>query len=113
MSHGTTAAGSLILERGEQLVSLRDAAEFFPRRTGKKPHIASLHRFATRGVKGVILETVQGPAGKATSHEAVVRFLQALTTQSRGADPVAPIRSPARRERDLARAERRLTELGV
>ena len=68
----------------ETLISLREAAQIFPRRRrGQKPHVGTLYRYANPGYHGIVLETVR--AGQlATSREAVARFILAMTEADRG-----------------------------
>jgi hypothetical protein len=62
----------------EDLVVLAKAAAWIADRTGgRRPNISTLHRWATRGVRGVKLETVAVGHVRYTSIEAVRRFLSA------------------------------------
>lgn len=64
----------------EELITLNEAARQCPRRRqGKKPHLSTLYRWATRGSRGVVLETLQTPSGLCTSNEALRRFFDQLT----------------------------------
>lgn len=56
----------------EQPLSLAQATRLFPGR----PAISTLHRWATRGVKGNRLEVVNCGTRKFTSEAAVLRFLE-------------------------------------
>jgi hypothetical protein len=98
----------------EDLIVLVKAAAWIAERTGgRRPNISTLHRWATRGVRGVRLETVAVGHVRYTSIEAVRRFLSAKPT-----DPtpitevsVAPRRAVECREKPVSRAaemERRL-----
>lgn len=71
----------------EKLISLLEAAGLFPpRRRGRKPHVSCIYRYTTIGYRGIILESVQAGGTRATSREAVARFLKAITEVSvRGA----------------------------
>ncbi len=67
----------------EQLISLTEAAALLPRRRrGRKPAVATLYRWSTSGVRGVILETIQVGGTRCTSREALQRFFLALQTVS-------------------------------
>jgi len=71
----------------ESIVSLADAARLCPRRRGgKRPHISCLYRWTVDGCRGVVLECVQIGGTRCTSHEALARFFERLTSQSRGND---------------------------
>ena len=45
----------------ETVVSLSDLSksDFLPKRRGKRPHVSTLYRWATKGVRGIVLETIQ------------------------------------------------------
>jgi len=88
----------------EALLSLSEAAKTLPGR----PHASSIFRWLTRGVRGVRLESTLVGGRRYTSQEALVRFCAAITAAA--ADELAPVRTPARRERDFQRAER---EMGI
>ena len=60
----------------EQVICLREAAEWLPKRSGKRPHIATLYRWAKHGVRGVRLETVKVGGRVCTSVEALGRFIE-------------------------------------
>ena len=94
----------------ETLVSLTEAARLLPRRrAGKKPHVSCIYRWTTVGCKGVILESIQVGGTRCTSRDALARFFEALTY----ADSPRTNRSPARRQRAVAAAERELVRDGV
>jgi hypothetical protein len=64
----------------EKLIALSDAAELFPpRRRGRKPHVSCIYRYTTTGYRGIVLESVQAAGTRATSREAVTRFLARIT----------------------------------
>lgn len=86
------------------------------RQRGRKPpDLATIFRWAQRGVNGVRLEYIQRPGatgGRATTRGALLRFFERLTAVARG--EAAPTgRSPRRRQRDLAAAENRLAKAGL
>jgi Protein of unknown function (DUF1580) len=57
------------------------AARRIPRRRREKPvHVATLHRCATKGCRGIKLETLQIGGAKYTSIEALQRFFERLTS---------------------------------
>ena len=94
----------------ETVLSFSDAASHLPRRrAGKRPHVATLYRWASRGVRGVKLETIRVGGTLCTSIEALQRFCERLT------DPHAPPASQttAAREREAQKAERQLDEIGI
>ena len=100
----------MIDPNSETLLSLADAAPTLPRRRGgKKPHVSCLYRWTTTGCKGVILESIQVGGTRCTSKEALARFFERLTYSDR---PVSH-RSPARRRRAVAAAEKELQQEGI
>jgi len=84
----------------EALLSLSEAAGRLPkRRRGKRPHIATLYRWAQRGVRGIRLETIQVGGTLCTSLEALQRFFDRLS------QPDAPIQTTPSAEQARAQAE--------
>lgn len=64
----------------EHILSLSEAAKILPkRRAGKRPHVATLYRWSTRGLRGVMLEVIQVGATRCTSREALQRFFDSLS----------------------------------
>ena len=95
----------------EELLSLPAAAKFLPRRRGgKKVHTATLYRWTTNGLRGVVLESLQIGGTRCTSREAMERFFERLNrvpTQHR---------SPATRSQQTRQArivEKQLDDLGI
>lgn len=84
----------------ERVVTLAEAASLLPRRRqGRKVHVSCLYRWSQRGVRGVILETVQVGGSRCTSVEALQRFVDRLSQASQGgaAQRHAPaVRAPDR-----------------
>ena len=94
----------------ECVLTLTEAAKRLPRRrAGKRPHVATLYRWAQRCLRGVQLETIQVGGTLCTSLEALQRFCERLT------DPnVQPTqRASAERQRSIRTAEKRLEEMGL
>ena len=64
----------------ETVISLTEAAKRLPaRRSGKRPHVATLYRWSQRGCRGVRLETCQVGGTRCTSVEALQRFVNQLS----------------------------------
>lgn len=96
----------------EEVVSLTQAAKSkcLPRRRkGKRPHVATLFRWATVGVRGVVLETIQCGGTRCTSVQALQRFFERCTDPS---TPARPTTTKAR-EREISRAEQELSAAGI
>ena len=86
----------------EDLVSLSSAAKLLPGR----PHISSIFRWVSRGVRGNRLETWLIGGRRYTSREALERFIAATTAAAAGEPP--PVRTPRQREQAIKRAEAEL-----
>jgi hypothetical protein len=64
----------------EEILSLSQAAEELPRRRqGRKTHVSTLYRWTVSGCRGVVLESIQIGATRATSREALQRFFERLS----------------------------------
>ncbi|MCE9519667.1 MAG: DUF1580 domain-containing protein [Verrucomicrobia bacterium] len=84
----------------ETPLSLKQACRLpFLQKKGKPLHLSTIHRWATRGVKGIRLETVIYPAGMQTSAQAVLRFIGALNGCSASSQF-----SPSQSKRNVERA---------
>jgi hypothetical protein len=110
----------MIDSTAETLISLADAAKAVPRRRGGRgTHVSTLYRWATVGVRGVVLETLQIGGTKCTSMDALQRFYERLsdsTPAGPSGDHPAPgptRRTSARRHRDSVKAGERLAEMGA
>ncbi len=85
----------------EELITLAEACNTLPRRRrGKRPAVSTLYRWASQGVNGVRLETLQCAGTKVTSREALARFLVRLTSQ---AEESTKAKRHDSAERELAR----------
>src|SRR4051794_13972212 len=94
----------------EKLVVLAAAARSLPHR----PHISTLHRWRTRGVRGIRLEAILTGGVWCTSREALRRFFDATTYAATGAataDQGAPRQGLA--TADEAQVERDLDDRGI
>jgi hypothetical protein len=98
----------------ENLLSLREAALRIPGRVpGKHINVSQLHRWTTRGLHGVVLETLF-LGQKLTSAEALERFAAEVHRRKLGIPGVqlsAPSASPS--TRCLSAAERAGEELDL
>jgi hypothetical protein len=61
----------------EELVTFNEAAAWVRDKTGRKTHLATLHRWALRGCRGRRLESVLIGRQRMTSREALLRFFEA------------------------------------
>ena len=85
----------------EKVVSLGRAARHFPRRRrGKRPHTATLYRWARSGVRAdngdaVVLETIRVGRTLCTSVEAIQRFCERVSsTETPFASRHCPVTRP-------------------
>lgn len=88
----------------EALVSIREA----PRHIPGTPHIATIFRWATRGVRGQQLETIVRGGRRYTSLEAIGRFIEATTAAAPGASQRQATPTTRQRAAAIAAAEREL-----
>ena len=88
----------------EQLLPLAEARAFLPDR----PSVCTLWRWRNKGARGRRLESVVLGGKVYTSVEALARF-----AHQQGGDGTSAIRTPAAREREIAKAERELREAGI
>jgi hypothetical protein len=105
----------------EKIITLAEAAAKLPkRRLGRNTHVSTLHRWATKGCRGMVLETIQIGGTRCTSREALQRFFERLSqpVEDRAASGghrsrLRPERTLARRNHDAAVAGRKLAEMGA
>jgi hypothetical protein len=104
----------------ESTLSLADACTLLPRgRNKSRPHLSTLVRWITSGVRTVggeviRLEAVRLGSKWVTSREALARFVSRLTPAlDQGPAEGTKPRSPAARDRASRRAERALAKIGI
>ncbi len=74
---------SMIDLAAETLIPLRDVPRHLPTRSnGKRIHISACYRWMSRGVKGVVLESLRIGGSTYTSREALQRFAERLGAAS-------------------------------
>jgi hypothetical protein len=71
----------------EQLITLTEAARRLPRIDGRKVAVATLWRWARRGLRGARLEYVRVGRKICTTHEALMRFFAELSALDRQTPP--------------------------
>lgn len=70
----------MIQLKNESVLSLREACRKLPhRRAGRPTHPATLYRWATEGLRGIRLESIQIGGTLCTSLEALQRFFERLS----------------------------------
>lgn len=96
----------------ERWITMTDAAKWIAQRTGgKKTHVSTIHRWATRGCRGRRLESVLIGPDRFTSVEALLRFSNPDQTPETETEANARIRRETARD-ELA-AVRLAERLGV
>jgi len=98
----------------EEILTLTQAAAELPRRRrGRKTHVSTLYRWTVSGCRGVVLESIQIGATRATSREALQRFFERLSQPDGiGENPSTP-RTASQRQRQSEAAAKELEDLGV
>jgi hypothetical protein len=101
----------------EKLIPLAQVPALLPnRRRGRKTHVSTVHRWATVGCRGIILETIQVGGTRCTTLGSLQAFFDELTRRasdsSAGVARPASLRPTARRLRDAEAAGRELDRLG-
>lgn len=75
----------------EAVLTLAQAAAELPRRRrGRKTHVSTLYRWTVSGCRGIILESIQIGATRATSREALQRFFDACPNRT-GSETLRPL----------------------
>jgi Protein of unknown function (DUF1580) len=103
----------------ETVHNFAKATQFVPpARNGKKTHISTLLRWATKGAKApdgtiVRLEALRVGSRWVTSREAIQRFMEALTPRIDDEGSTPGVRTTTRRQRASDRAAEELDQLGL
>jgi hypothetical protein len=95
----------------ETIFPLSELPDRIPPRFGRKLSIPTSYRWSTRGVRGIVLETVQVGGTRYTSVEALRRFTEALTRARDGRPPAE--RAPAQVRNKLAQVATELDRLKI
>lgn len=77
----------------EPVMTLTEAAGWLERRFGRRPSVASIWRWATKGIKGVRLATIALGRFRYTTDGALERFVAETSQLGAGGDRVPGIRS--------------------
>lgn len=94
----------------ENLIAFRDVPKRLPRRpNGKTIHISVVYRWASKGIKGVILESLCVGGTQYSSIEALQRFADAITS-NRPDSPTPISRMTKTRQAQAQQAERQVRE---
>lgn len=78
---------------GEPVMTLTEAAGWLERRFGRRPNVASVWRWATKGVKGVRLATISLGRFRYTTENSLEQFLVETSRIDAGSDRNAGYRA--------------------
>lgn len=96
----------------ETLILLRDVPKHLPMRPNRKRlHVSAVYRWVTKGVAGVVLESVKLGAATYTSLEALQRFAEGQSR--RGVAKTQPLRLPRGQRHQRAVSAQLEVELGA
>ncbi len=95
----------------EEVLSLEDAIKRLPAKGRRRLHLSTIYRWAQRGVRGVLLETISVGGARMTSTQAIQRFCDGVTAARQGrlvkpkrrTKPASPRAKAAKRRLDSAR----------
>lgn len=77
----------------EPVMTLAEAAGWLERRFGRRPNVASVWRWTTKGIKGVRLDTIALGRFRYTTESALERFVAETSRLGAGSDGVPGVRS--------------------
>jgi hypothetical protein len=95
----------------EHKITLGEVPAEIPSRLGNRLHVSTVHRWATTGVKGVILESIKIGGQRYTSKEALQRFVERCSAGP--ASSATTTRTPTTRRKAIEKAERELDRAGI
>jgi len=111
-------SGDAVIGTHEHLLTLADATKVLPSINGKRHSTLTLWRWCRKGIRGVHLEYLRVGRAMLTSEESLERFYRAVAE----ADPVLAsvntrlrqprTATPAKRQKQIEDAQRRLKEAG-
>ena len=84
----------------ERILSFCQAARVVAHARGGSVHVSSLYRWAGKGLKGVRLEWIQVGGRRCTSHEALGRFIRAISSPCSQATTTETHLQRPKRDRD-------------
>ena len=99
------------LRHPDRMVRLAGAAHIVEHLTGDRPHVATMHRWATRGLAGVKLRTAYAGGHRRTTEAWIREFFADVTRAKTGESGVLPP-SPERENR-RRRASEILAKAGI
>ena len=90
--------------KAETLVPLSETGDWYAEQAGYRPNRSTVHRWRTRGARGVKLETVLIGGKRFTSEEKLQAFNAATTAAADGAEAVVTTAAPVSRSSSQAEA---------
>lgn len=83
-------------DSGEPVMTFTEAAGWFERRFGRRPNVATIWRWAIRGLRGVRLQTIALGRYRYTTRSAIERFIEQTSAVigPRDTAPTASTRDP-------------------
>ena len=94
----------------ERMIALREVPRLLPPRApGRRIHVATVYRWAKRGIRGAKLETLRIGGQLFTSTDALQRFVDACSSETQ----CRPLRTRRARMAAINRAERELEQAGI
>ncbi|MGA2233548.1 MAG: DUF1580 domain-containing protein [Tepidisphaeraceae bacterium] len=100
----------------DRLIRLHDVPRlpWLPaRRGGSKLNVSTIWRWAMKGAAGVKLPTVAVGSALCTTERDLRDFFAAVADARRNGPPASNVRTPRRRQREIAAAEARLAAAGI
>jgi len=91
----------------ERPLTIPEAAQTLPH----PPHVATIWRWAYKGIKGIKLETICIGGRRYTTRESLQRFIERSTAAANG--DAIPTRTAKQRQRAIQAAERELAAAGI
>ena len=92
----------------DELLTLAEAARMLPRR----PNLCTLWRWASKGIKGIRLETVSVGGRRYTTRTALADFFRRTSEAGDCESPTTP-RTSAQRQRAVTEARKVLSKSGI
>ena len=90
--------------KAETLIPLSKVGEWYANHAGYHPNRSTVHRWRTRGARGVRLETVLIGGKRFTSESKLQAFNAATTAAADGVEPVAAVSATSTRSSSQAAA---------
>ncbi len=93
-----------------RMLRMSGAAAYYERETGERPHVSTLHRYASRGLCNVKLKTQYVLGCRRTTPEWIDEFIAGVTAAKNGNAPETAKVAGTERQR---KAEQELAAAGI